>query len=184
MEQTPVTTFRISRKRKANLYLTAVGCGIAGPLLLWYSRSLMFGSGRAFFLLVGGVLTIIAFFCIMGIRFLSKEKDAAIYISEDGIMDISTGNSIGTIQWKDVEDIKVTDDISNLKQKYLVLKVRNPEDYIARERNGSKRRSLELRFQYYGSPICISARALDCSFEELKEAVMHRYTVYRNSNNS
>ena len=53
------------------------------------------------------------------------------------------------------------------RRKYIVLKVRNPNEYIDREPTRSKKRSLELRLQYYGSPICISSRALDCTFEEL-----------------
>lgn len=36
------------------------------------------------------------------------------------------------------------DDISNLKRKYIVLKVRNPNEYIDREPTRSKKRSLEL----------------------------------------
>ncbi|MCD8042626.1 MAG: hypothetical protein LUH10_06135 [Tannerellaceae bacterium] len=182
MENTPVTTFKLSKKKKTGLYLTAVSCGIAGPLLLWQSHFLMFGSGRLFILLTGIVLSVIAIFAVLGLRFLAKEKDAAIYISDEGIMDISTGNSIGTVLWKDVENIKVMDDISNLKQKYLVLRLRNPKKYIDRERNGSKRRSLELRLQYYNSPICISTRALDCSFEELQKAVEERYKAWKENN--
>ena len=73
------------------------------------------------------------------------------------------------------------DDISNVKRKYIVLKVRNPNEYIDREPTRSKKRSLELRLQYYGSPICISSRALDCTFEELKQAVFDRYDLYKAS---
>ncbi len=161
------------------MYLAAISCGIAAPLLIWYSRMLIFGGGRALFLLAGIVALVIAVFALLGLRFLSREKGAALYISDDGVMDISTGNSIGTVMWKDIEQIKVMDDISNLKQKYLVLKLRNPKKYIDREKNGSKRRSMELRLQYYGSPVCISTRALDCSFEELKEAIEGRYNLWK-----
>lgn len=182
MENTPVTTFKLSKKKKTGLWLTAISCGIAGPLLLWHSQMLVFSKGRYFLLLVGLLLTVIAVFCLLGLRYLAKEKDAALFISDDGIMDVSTGHSIGTVLWQDIEEIKVMDDISNLKQKYLVLKLRNPKEYIDREKNGSKRRSMELRFQYYGSPVCISTRALDCSFEELKEAVEERYNHWKEIN--
>lgn len=178
MENTPVT-FKINKKKKRNLYIAALVCSIAGPLLLLHSHFLSFGGGRGFILLIGAMVTAVAVFSILGIRFLAKEKDAVLYLSDDGIMDISTGNSIGTILWEDIEEIKVMDDISNLKQKYLVLKLRNPKDYIDREKNGHKRRSMELRLQYYGSPICISTRALNCEFNELKAAVVKKYVAYK-----
>ena len=71
------------------------------------------------------------------------------------------------------------DDLSNLKRKYIVLKVKNPNEYIDREPTRSKKRSLELKLQYYGSPICISDRALDCTFKELEKAVFEKYNHYK-----
>ena len=153
METPSVTTFKLSRHKKRGLFLTTVLSALIGTGALYAADGLQYGEGRFVF----------------------------IYISEEGINDISTGNRIGTILWKDVDSIKIMDDISNLKRKYIVLKVRNPNEYIDREPTRSKKRSLELRLQYYGSPICISSRALDCTFEELKQAVFDRYDLYKAS---
>ncbi len=161
------------------MYTGALVSLLGGGALVWLSHILRFGYGRGVALLIGVALLLTALYCIAGIIYLWKENNTAMYISDEGIIDISTGNSIGTVLWKDVESIKIMDDISNLKRKYLVIKVSNPLEYIARETNRSKRRSMELRLQYYGSPICFSNRAIDCTFEELKDAVFLKYNAYK-----
>ncbi|MCC8093895.1 MAG: hypothetical protein LIP05_00115 [Tannerellaceae bacterium] len=175
-----VITFKLSDKKKRGLLLTTIFSAIFGATIIWFSRSLPFGSGKLILSLIGIFMIIITCFCIYAYYLLAQEKFAAIYISDEGMIDKSTGNQIGTVLWKDVESIKVMDDISsNMKQKYLVLKVVNPNEYIDREPNRRKKRSLELRFQYYGSPICFSNRALNCTFDELKSAVFTKYEAYR-----
>lgn len=159
--------------------LATIFSAIFGAGAIWLSRILSIGSGRFILLLSGIFLIFIAGFCMYAYYLLAKENFAAVYVSDEGVIDISTGNHIGTVLWKDVENIKIMDDLSNLKHKYIVIKVRNPKEYIDREPNHSKKRTLELKLQYYGSPICFSNRALDCTFEELKDAVISRFNSYR-----
>ena len=181
METPSVTTFKLSRHKKRGLFLTTILSALIGTGALYAANGLQYGEGRFVFIAIGVFALLTTFFCFISYSFLTRGSFKAIYISEEGINDISTGNRIGTILWKDVESIKIMDDISNLKRKYIVLKVRNPSEYIDREPTRSKKRSLELRLQYYGSPICISSRALDCTFEELKQAVFDRYDLYKAS---
>lgn len=181
MNTPSVTTFKLSRKKQRGLFLTTLFSALIGIGSLTLSHELKLGEGRFLLLLVGFFLLSTTVFCCISYYYLTREKFTAIYISEEGVNDISTGNRFGTILWKEVENIKVMDDISNLKRKYIVLKVKNPNEYIDREPARSKKRSMELRLQYYGSPICISNRALDCTFEELKQAVFERYNLYKAS---
>lgn len=181
MEAPSVITFKLSRHKKRGLFLTTLCSALIGIGSMHIARGLVYGEGRFVFLVIGIFSLLTTFFCCMAYFRLTRERFNAIYISEEGINDISTGNRIGTILWKDVDSIKIMDDISSLKRKYVVLKVKNPNEYIDREPTRSKKRSLELRLQYYGSPICISNRALDCTFEELKEAVFNRYNIYQAS---
>lgn len=181
MEVPSVITFKLSRHKKRGLFLTTVLSALIGAGSLYLADGLKYGEGRFSFIALGVFALITTFFCLVSYSFLTRESFKALYISEEGINDISTGNRIGTILWKDVEYVKVMDDISNLKRKYIVLKVKNPNEYIDREPTRSKKRSLELRLQYYGSPICISNRALDCTFEELEQAVFERYNLYKAS---
>lgn len=179
MESSSVITFKLSRHKKKGLFLTTILSALIGIGGLRIAQSLSYGEGRFVFIVIGIFALITTFFCCIAYYHLTREHFNAIYISDEGINDISTGNRIGTILWKDIDNIKIMDDISNLKRKYIVLKVKNPNEYIDREPTRSKKRSLELRLQYYGSPICISNRALDCTFEELKEAVYEKYNLYK-----
>lgn len=183
METNAVITFRLSRKKKRGLFLTTVFSALAGAGAFYAAQYLRYGEGRFALMVIGVFAFFITFFCLVSYFHLSRESFKAIYITDDGINDISTGHRVGTILWKDVESIKIMDDISNLKRKYIVLRVKNPNEYIDREPTRSKKRSLELKHQYYGSPICISDRALDCTFEELKQAVVDKYNMYKNREN-
>lgn len=178
METPSVVTFKLSRNKKRGLFLTTLCSALVGGGGLYVAQGLRYGEGRFLFIVVGVFALLVTFFCCMAYFHLTREHFNAIYISDEGINDVSTGNRIGTILWRDIENIKIMDDISNLKRKYIVLKVKNPNEYINREPTRSKRRSLELRLQYYGSPICISDRALDCTFEQLREAVYDKYNMY------
>lgn len=174
-----VITFTLAKRKKLSLPLLGFISLLIGVGGVYWAGSMRYGGGRFIILTIGVFSLLVAFFCVYSLIQLAKENDTAIYISDEGIYDVSTGNTYGTIVWTDIEDIRVMDDISELKNKYLVIKVSNPTEYIQRERNMSKRRSLELRFQYYGSPICISNRALNCTFEELRSAVMLKYEQHK-----
>lgn len=179
MRTSSVITFRLSKNKQRSLFITTLFTALIGAGAMVFSHSLKFGNGRLAFILLGIFLLLITLFCLVNYYYLIKEKFNVMYISEEGINDTSTRNRIGTVLWKDVENIKIMDDISNLKRKYIVLRVSNPNEYIDREPNLSKKRSLELRHQYYGSPICISNRALECKFDELSQAVFEKYNLYK-----
>ncbi|MDH6533644.1 hypothetical protein D0T51_01430 [Parabacteroides sp. 52] len=174
-----VIKFTLIKKKVRSLLLIALISAICGIAELYISHLLTFGGGRFVLLILGIVSLSVTLFCIRGYYQLYKEKFTAMYISDEGIHDISTGNHIGTVLWKDVEKIKIMSDISNPKLKYIVLKVVNPNEYISREISRSKKRTLELKLQYYGSPICFSHRALNCTFDQLKEAVLLKYDQYK-----
>jgi len=173
-----VIKFTLIRKKVRGLLLIALLSAICGVAELYLAQILSFGSGRFILLLLAVISIVVTIFCIASYYQLFKEKFTAMYISDEGINDVSTGNSIGTILWKDVEKIKIMSDISDPKRKYIVLKVQNPNEYIQRELNHSKRRTLELKLQYYGSPICFSNRALNCTFDQLRDAVFLKYDQY------
>jgi hypothetical protein len=131
-------------------------------------------------LLVGTVGSL--FFNLMALIVLTREKFIGFFISTEGLNDISTGNNYGMVYWKDVLKIRVVNDLEHPKLKYIVLKVQNPEEYINREPSIIKRRTLMLKYHYYGSPICFSERGLNCTFEELEETVRMYYGHYKNLN--
>lgn len=170
-----VITFTLAKKEKTGLISSLIISAILGIGGIYLAGELNYGGGRFLVLTLGVFSLLITVFCITALIRLYKEKGVGIYISDEGILDTSTGNTYGTVVWSDVENIVILDDISDLKRKYIVVRVKNPTDYIQREMIKSKRRTLELKLQFYGSPICFSNRALNCTFDELKDAVFLKY---------
>ncbi|MCD8193199.1 MAG: hypothetical protein LUD74_01340 [Tannerellaceae bacterium] len=180
MEMPKVITYQLKKEKKIGLIATFLVSGIAGIGIFYLAGSLRYGSGRFFSLLVGVFLLLVATLCLLGYIHFHKENFTAMFITPEGIRDMSTGHRIGLVKWEDVEEIKVMDDLSsNLKRKYIVLKLKNPDEYIAREPGNAKRRSLEIKNKFYGSPICFSNRALECTFDELKASVYTMYEQYK-----
>lgn len=168
------------RPRKKRSLL--VGCIINLFLatgFFWLSLQLDFGSGKFLFFVLSITSVLALSFGVAGFVRLKREGFIGLFISGEGINDISTGHTYGMVQWKDVYKIKVVDDVEHPKYKYIILKVQNPQAYIDRERVGIKRRSMVLKFHYYGSPICFSNRALQCTFDELYELVTKYYENYQ-----
>ena len=181
MNSSQIITFQLSNKKRTGLYLTLFFSLIAGIGLLILAHISAYGAGRFAIGMLGLVSLYIAGFCIYCVYQLIKVGFTGIIISREGITDLSTGYRIGVILWKDIKQIKIMRDMSDLKRNYLVIIVDNPNDYISREPTRVKRRSLTLKLHYYGSPICISNRALECTFDTLKTVVLDKYEQYKNS---
>ncbi|MDR0394662.1 MAG: hypothetical protein LBH77_05845, partial [Tannerella sp.] len=50
---------------------------------------------------------------------------------------------------------------------------------INREPSFIKKRTMVLKYQHYGSPICFSERGLNCTFKELEDIVRTYYEHYK-----
>lgn len=113
-----------------------------------------------------GVVAIL-FFGFTAFMILKKLQDnkAGLIIDENGITDNASGISAGHIPWKDIKEI-TTAQVMN--QKFVMIIVNNPDEYIGRQTNAIKRKGATINYKSYGSPISISANALKCEFDELK----------------
>lgn len=121
--------------------------------------------GNPLLISVLGYATIIfsvigTFFCI---RKLPDTKPGLI-IDNEGFTDNSSGVSGGLVLWKDIENISI---FEMRRQKLIMLEVNNPEEYINRQTNGFKRKLMAMNHKMYGTPLSISANALEISFEDL-----------------
>lgn len=176
-----IVKFMLSARKRKGIYFFA-GCTLVITVALFFLAVFLYGQQlprrrlAILFTLIGNLLF---FFSVWAAYRVRKEGYVGIIISDEGITDLSTGYQIGTVLWHDVSKIKVMDDLENLNYKYVVLVVRNPNQYIMQEPTAIKKRSLMLKLHQYGSPVCISVRALDCSFEELYTAIVARYQVIR-----
>lgn len=109
-------------------------------------------------------LTSVIFFGAIAIIIIRKmmDKRPGLIINKEGIIDNSSGVSAGLIPWNDIENITVTKVMS---QRFLMIHVRNPQDYLSKVTNPIKRNTMALNYKSYGSPISISANALEIDFD-------------------
>ena len=166
---------------KKKMVLTLLGAIAFVGLGLWFLinppkiSNPIFGNPTVIFI-VG--LASILFFGLVGITVFKKLSDtkAGLIINRQGIIDNSSGVSAGLVLWKDIEEIKVSQVMS---QKFLMFIVQNPKDYLDKVSNPLKRKSMEMNYRSYGSPISISANSLQTDFEKLHKLLTENMREYK-----
>jgi hypothetical protein len=123
-------------------------------------------------------LASILFFGLVAITVFRKlsDKKAGLIINRQGIIDNSSGVSAGLVLWSDIEEIKISNVMS---QKFLMFIVRNPQDYIDKVTNPLKRKGMEMNYKTYGSPISISANSLQTNFDNLYKLLSEKMKEYK-----
>lgn len=113
-----------------------------------------------------GLLSISFFgaICIYGIRKLFNNEFGLI-INKNGIIDNSNASSIGLIEWNDILDIHKKQILSS---SFLLVKVKNPEKYIAKAKNKIHARLIKSNMKMYGTPISITPNTLKIDFNKLE----------------
>lgn len=119
-----------------------------------------------------GIAAIIFFgFCALyAVRKLPDNKPGLI-IDEFGLTDNSSAVSAGHILWTDINDLSV---MTIQKQQFILLHVKNPQDYIDRQTRNFKRRMMQLNFKMYGSPLMLNTNGLKITFDELHQLIVQR----------
>ncbi len=124
-----------------------------------------------------GILAIL-FFGAMAVIGITKLFDKKVGLTIDAhgitdnsnasITDNSNASSVGFIAWDDIVRIEKQQMMST---KFLLVHVRNPEEYIARARNGVKAKLMRSNMQMYGTPLSITSNTLKCGFDELERLI-------------
>jgi len=92
------------------------------------------------------------------------DNKPGLIIDNVGLTDNSSGVSAGQILWSDIKSIKV---IEIHRQKIIMLKVKNPQDYIDRQTSGLKRKMMQMNLNMYGTPLSITSNSLQIKFDQL-----------------
>lgn len=124
-----------------------------------------------------GVISILLFGLISILLFRKLfDKEAGLIINQQGIVDNSSGVSAGVILWSNIKEIKVTQVMS---QKFIMIIIDNPQEYIDKVSNSLRRRNIEINYKSYGSPINISSNALKIGFDDLHQLLTDKMKEYR-----
>jgi len=125
-----------------------------------------------------GIVTIL-FFGIAAIFAFKKLNDNSpgLIISDKGVVDNSSGISAGFVPWTDITAIKET---RVFNQRFINLVVKNPQNYIARQKSFIKRKFVQANYSSFGTAISISANGLKCNQSELKAILDNKFAGFNN----
>lgn len=133
--------------------------------------------GNSTLILIIGITSIFLFGLAAVIIFRKfSNKKPGLIISNAGIVDNSSGVSAGIIPWSDIQDIKTAQVMS---QRFLMIIVKNPQDYLDKVQNVLKKNAMKLNYKSYGSPIAISSNSLKIGFDELEQLLIEKMTEFK-----
>lgn len=122
--------------------------------------------------IVGYILVILfgAFTLLFSQRVFDKKP--AMVLDDEGFIDNTSGVNTGKVLWTDVTDVFVKE---GMGQKFIMLKVKNPQTYIEREKNPLKIRIMDMNNRLYQTPINISAKGMRISFDDLHQLINKKF---------
>ena len=93
-----------------------------------------------------------------------KDKTPGIIIDQKGVHDNTSGVSVGLISWNDIENIRIENVLSS---KFIVIDVKNPDDYLEKIKSPLMKRAAKTNVNLVRSPLTISANSLEIGLDEL-----------------
>lgn len=91
----------------------------------------------------------------------------SLVLKESGLWDNASEAALGLIAWEDIQSLKLG---SIHSQKFIVIQVRNPDDYMSRL-SPLRQKLAKANFQLTGSPVNIPLSYLDASTEDILQAI-------------
>lgn len=169
-------TIPLSRKKLLLMLAAAIGFVAIG---LWFVVAPPdfrnpFWQDRAFAVGLASV-AVFGFFAVFIGRKLG-DRTPGLVINEQGIIDNAGAFPAGEIPWDDVLGVEGTE-MSG--QRMVLVFVHNPQLYIDRQTNALKRKIVTMNAQMVGTPISISANALQVESEELLALLQARLAAHR-----
>lgn len=168
---TDETIIKLNKWKIALLVAASCAFVAAGVWFLFVDEAAI-RSGRSFRVFGNDPLIVrafgvvaVGFFGLCGLYGVKKlfDREPGLIFNESGIIDNASGVAAGFIPWSEVIGTGIFE-VHN--QKMLIIEVANPQKYV--ERGGALRRALnKANYKFSGSPVSISANALDIAFPEL-----------------
>lgn len=178
MKETDKITIPLSKSKIALLLTGSIVFIMLGILFILYpERFLTILFRNEEIIRITGFVSV-GFFGLCSIFYVIKlfDNKLGLIIDKQGILDNSSGVSSGLIAWQDIQDIAV---LEIVRQKIILIMVSNPDDYIARQKSGIKRKIMKLNYNNYETPIQITANGLKCSFDEIFEIISSSFKKFK-----
>lgn len=115
----------------------------------------------------------VAFFGVMVLLIIRKLfLNYGVKITDEGIYDNSTAVNTGLIKWK---DIRAIDEVKVSGQQFIRILVSYPEYIIEIQRTFFPKRVAQTNYKNFGSPVQISAGALEIEHSRLYSLLISEY---------
>ncbi len=131
-------------------------------------------------ILIVGIISILffGFLSIIAIKKLSSQTDKLI-ISAEGITNNSWDIGVQFIPWKQIKSIT---EASIANQNFVIIVMKNPEKFIASQKNKLIRKAMSMNYRFFGAVINLSANNLETTHKELKKILVQKLTEYNRMN--
>jgi hypothetical protein len=149
-----------SRIKTFFVLLGAVGFVVGGIWMLMasdthLSEKIVVGIGLLFF---GAAIP-------LGIKKLIK-NETALELSKKYLIIEPKSSKKYVLPWDKITGFR---EVSIKGAKIILIKVRNPQDWINEEANTIKRKMMQFNFNNYGTPFCVTSSGLSISHKKLLE---------------
>lgn len=149
---------KIRRKKKLKQ-----GRGLAVILLftLWLLSITLKTEYISFIYLIisTSILSVIVFETYKYLKNQKKEEPIALIIDQKGITDFQAFEKLGLIPWEDIEFVGIK---NNILSSYLIVKLKNPMEFIGKIQNDFQlKKQLRLNNAKFQTPIVININTLD-----------------------
>lgn len=103
-------------------------------------------------------------------------KTPGLIISNEGIYDNSSFFSAGFVPWTNISDVQ---EIVVSKHQMINLVPKNPELILKSQKNGIKRKLLQLNHNMTGLIACVGPNGLKITYPELKELLFKSFAEHQ-----
>ena len=175
MERLEICT---SRKKSVLLLIGAILFVVLGIWLLMNAEQLADSRNSSPFLFNMVGIAAIIFFGLGIIVALKRiiKSDIALVIDSNGLHFNPKNFHSGIIRWSDIIDFE---EISIRSTPIVIVHVRDPESWVAKENNAFRRQLMKVNINQYQSPFNIASAGLSISHAQLLESLNTYHKNFR-----
>ena len=131
--------------------------------------------GNPLWLLIVGIVAVLVIgYALLPLLRRLLSKKAGLIISREGIID-NMIDEVVSVSWSDIIDIKSK---QIKKDSYIVIIVKNHQEYIDRVISSDRRYGMKFNYKTHGSPIVIFAKDLQMNFDDLHNLLLEKLREY------
>jgi hypothetical protein len=178
MNKTPQVEIQLSKFKLILLFLGSLMFVLFGTAFIMNPSKFVSPICKSPAIIFIAGLAGISFFGFVGFSIFKKifDNKPGLLISDDGMIDNSSGLSAGYIPWSDVTEIK---EKKVINQKYISIVVKNPWDYIKKQPNFFRRKAMQKNYELFGAVIGISTNGLKYDYSNLLQLLRNKFEEYK-----